>query len=452
MMTVSRRLLLLLLPGLTILMFGGGVLDYLMTVDATRGAYDHALGTTAVALAAYLHEQDGRLVLLRPGSDAGASGRFDNKLYAITGASGALVAGNAALAAATPQSPAAESFSDVIWQGQRLRVARVVTATSLGPVSLIVAETTERRSRTERAMLVGKLSVDFVVLDVALLLIWIAVHLGLSPLRRLHDQVESRGAREPQPFEESQVPGEVRPLVRAFNRLLALLHDAAASQRRFVADAAHQLRTPVAGLSAQLELLMQNPAAASVATELSIVQGGIARIAHSANQLLSLARTEPLSIQPEQFHAVALRPILEELVGRNIDRAEQLGLDLGAELQTASVTGDAWMLEDLTGNLLDNALKYTSRGGRVTLRCGLANNGSPYIEVEDDGPGIPETERHRVRERFYRRPGSAGAGCGLGLAIVDEIARVHGGQLTINAGAGGVGARMHVSFPAHAAV
>jgi two-component system sensor histidine kinase TctE len=243
------------------------------------------------------------------------------------------------------------------------------------------------------------------------------------------------------------VPGELRPVVVSFNRVLELLHDAAAAQQRFVADAAHQMRTPVAGLLAQLELLLREPRAAGVAAELATLQRGIQHLAHSANQLLSLARAEPIAALPEDLKPIALEQLVEQLIERHLDRADQGGIDLGAEAAPAQALGDAWLLEDLLGNLIDNALKYTPSGGHVTVRSGMEGR-APYLEVEDDGPGIPEAERARVRERFYRLPGSLGMGCGLGLAIVDEIARVHGATLSIGSGPQGRGTRMRVRFGA----
>jgi len=152
----------------------------------------------------------------------------------------------------------------------------------------------------------------------------------------------------------------------------------------------------------------------------------------------------------EKFQPVALDALVKELVERHIGRADQAGIDLGADAQPAQVLGDAWLLEDLLTNLIDNALKYASRGGRVTVRSGQESAGA-YLEVEDDGPGIPESERSRVRERFYRRAGSPGTGVGLGLAIVDEIARAHHAHLGIGTGAGLSGALLRVQFTALAA-
>jgi two-component system sensor histidine kinase TctE len=170
-------------------------------------------------------------------------------------------------------------------------------------------------------------------------------------------------------------------------------------------------------------------------------------LAHSANQLLALARADPSASLADKFENVDLKSLIARVLERNIDRSIEAGLDLGAETLAASVTGSPRLLEDLIGNLLDNALHYTPAGGHITIRCGSGGN-KPCIEVEDDGPGIPESERLNVRQRFYRLPGSAGRGCGLGLAIVDEISRLHGADLTIDSGANGRGTRMRVLFPA----
>jgi two-component system sensor histidine kinase TctE len=464
MMTIRRRLLLLLLPALAILMLVGGLVDYWIALATTQNAYDQALASTAFAAAAYVNFDQGKpaftpsprtAALLRAGS--GVAG--DSLLYAVTGPDGALIAGSPGLPAGFAIPPpgasgSAESravFRDAKVQGVPLRAVSVRVPTPQGAAIVTVAETRERRTRTQRVMLFGKLLVDFAELDITLLLIWIAVYFGLRPLAALRDEAETHSLRELRRFDESTVPGELRAVVVSFNRVLELLHDAAAAQQRFVADAAHQMRTPVAGLLAQLELLLREPRAAAVAGELATLQKGIAHLAHSANQLLSLARAEPIAALPEDQQPIALKALVEQLVERHLDRADKAGIDLGAETAPAQTLGDAWLLEDLLANLIDNALKYTPRGGHVTVRSGL-DAGQPYLEVEDDGPGIAETERTRVRERFYRLPGSAGIGCGLGLAIVDEIARVHGAALSIGTGRQGRGARMRVSFGAAAQV
>jgi len=446
MMTIRRRLLLLLLPALAILMLIGGVVDYWIAVSTTRDAYDRALANTAFALAANIRLENQRLRFSPPTIGGALDG---STIYAITGPDRELISGAQQLPASAPGAGRAvgrATFWDAAFQGQRWRIASILTPTAAGPVQITVAETLERRSRTQQVMLLGKLLVDFAELDLTLLLVWIAVYYGLRPLDQLTEQVERHSVRQLQRFDEARVPGELRSVIVAFNRVLELLHDAAQAQQRFVADAAHQMRTPVAGLLAQLELLLHEPQARAVAAQLGAVQRGIQQLARSANQLLALARAEPVSALHENFKPVALKPLVEQLVERYVDRADKASIDLGADTLAASVLGDAGLLEDLLENLIDNALKYAASGGHVTVRSGLEGP-APYLEVEDDGPGIPEAERVRVRERFYRLPGSAGIGCGLGLAIVDEIARVHGAVFSIGGGPHGPGTRMRVRFP-----
>jgi two-component system, OmpR family, sensor histidine kinase TctE len=456
MMTIRQRLLLLLLPALAILMLLGGLADYWIAVATTRNAYDQALASAALAAAASMRSDDGKLQVSAAQRAAVARGpdAEGSTLYSITGPAGELIAGAPQLPTAPPPTGAHKdgtrsdsvTFRDADYQGLKLRLASLRSRSDAGPVTITVAETLQRRASTQRVMLLGKLLVDFAELDVTLLLIWIGVFFGLRPLARLRERVEEQSASTLQRFDVAEAPGELRPLILALNHLLELRHDAALSQRRFVADAAHQMRTPVTGLLAQLELLLQAPAAVAVQSELTTINRGVQQLAHTANQLLALARAEPVSAVGESFKPVALRPLVEHLVERNIDRAVAAGLDLGADAQAAQVTGDAWLLEDLLGNLVDNALKYTPAGGRVTVRCGV-EQGHPFLEVEDDGPGIAESERLRVRERFYRLPGSPGTGCGLGLAIVDEISRAHNAAFSIGVPAVGRGTRMRIRFP-----
>jgi two-component system sensor histidine kinase TctE len=143
---------------------------------------------------------------------------------------------------------------------------------------------------------------------------------------------------------------------------------------------------------------------------------------------------------------VDIKALVERVLDRNVDRSLESGHDLGAEIHPVRVTGNERLLEDLLGNLVDNALNYTPAGCHITVRTGSDSQGKPYLELEDDGPGIPAAERARVRERFYRMPASKGHGCGLGLAIVDEISRVHEADLTIDTGASGQGTRIRVTF------
>ncbi len=452
MTTIRRRLLLLLLPALAVLMFLGGVVDYWVARATTRDAYDQGLASSALAAAASVRTERGVLQINPVAAQAALTQRPDDgaTMFSILDSRGDLIAGTPQLPVASPiagtRSANGVSFRDANFQGTRVRVATLRSHTDAGIVTISVAETLQRRTRTQQVMLIGKLLVDFAELDVTLLVVWIGISYGLQPLNRLRGRVERLSARVPERLEDTDVPGELRPLTLAFNHVLELLREAAQAQRRFVADAAHQLRTPLAGLIAQFELLQQSEASEEVRDRLSTINRGIQRVAHTANQLLALARADTVAAARDNFTNLELQSLVEQSVERNIDRAVASKLDLGVEAQAVSVTGNAWLLEDLLGNLLDNALKYTPAGGRVTVRCGI-QNAHAFLEVEDDGPGIPEAERPRVRERFYRRPGTAGTGCGLGLAIVDEIAVAHGARFMIETPASGTGSRMRVQFP-----
>ncbi len=287
---------------------------------------------------------------------------------------------------------------------------------------------------------------NLIQLDLTLLVVWLGVYFGLKPLLSLRRQIEAGSPRDLQHLDARAVPAEVKPLVDALNLLFDLLKESARAQRRFVADTAHQLRTPIAGLQGHLELLMNDPAAAGVQGRLVCLRDGMSQLSHSANQLLALARADSAAGVMAQFQEVELDALVRRVVETHVDRAARAGIDLGAEAQAAQASGAPRLLEDLLGNLVDDALTYVPRGGTVTVRCAMAASG-PVLTVEDDGPGIPEAERSRVRERFYRLPGSPGHGTGLGLAIVEEIARAHGAQLYIESGTGGTGLRVRVVFP-----
>jgi two-component system sensor histidine kinase TctE len=242
------------------------------------------------------------------------------------------------------------------------------------------------------------------------------------------------------------VPREIAPVVVTLNRLFTMLRSSVQSQQQFIANTAHQLRTPITGMQAQLDILIGEPAAQPISSRLRTLQESVRQLAHSSNQLLSLARADPAANMATKNQSVVLSAIVGEVVAKFFDRALQSNIDLGIEVQPVSIIADPSLLDDLLSNLVDNALKYTPPGGSITVSVGV-RNGSPYLAVEDTGPGIAEAERQRVRQRFYRLPNSPGHGSGLGLAIVDEIAQLYGASMTIGPGAGGRGTKVLLQFP-----
>ena len=285
------------------------------------------------------------------------------------------------------------------------------------------------------------------VVGAAFAVTW-AVRRALRPLLELKDAVEGRSPRDLTPLDVAGSPDEVRPLVLSLNHLFDLVNAQVESQRRFVADAAHQLRTPLAGLQAQVEAwaMLEGQSVTLGAAQLRKLRDATRRTSQLANQLLALSRADARSTASEPRQPVDLKALCEEVLEDFLDAAAAKQIDLGLEVSEMRVSGYAWLLRELLVNLVDNAVRYTQEGGRVTLRCGrrsaTADEGEQgFLEVEDDGPGVPPQERAHMRERFYRLPGTQGEGNGLGLAIADEIALVHRSQLQINAGAQGRGLR-----------
>jgi two-component system, OmpR family, sensor histidine kinase TctE len=276
-----------------------------------------------------------------------------------------------------------------------------------------------------------------------------AVERALKPLLELREAVERRSPRDLSAIDARASPEEVRPLVNSLNRLFGLVNAQAESQRRFIADAAHQLRTPLAGLQAQVEAWAQAANAASSADgtvrlrteQVNKLRGATRRTSQLANQLLALSRADARTLQAQPMQRVDLKELCEAMIEAHLDAATAKRIDLGLDADPAQVMGHEWLLRELLGNLVDNAVKYTLEGGTVTIRSGL-REGSAFLEVEDDGPGVAPAERAPVLERFYRTRGTQGEGNGLGLAIADEIARLHHSHLELQAGAGGRGLRV----------
>jgi len=310
------------------------------------------------------------------------------------------------------------------------------------------AEPARARARTTLYLLTATLTVDTLLVITILALVLLGVRRGLQPLLALGDRLATRSASELEPLDPQSVPAEVRTLVAALNALFERVRAAANSQQKFLADAAHQVRTPLAGIQAQLELLERDPAAAPLAERIGALHAGVRRLAHTAHQLLTLARAGNSATLPRDFRPVDLGVLVTATVTEQLDRALGKGLDLGAEAAPASVHGVEWLLRELLGNLVDNALKYTPRGGSVTLRCGSQPQGA-FLEVEDDGPGIPPPQRAQIAQRFHRTAGAGGSG--LGLAIVSDIAALHGARLSIGAGAADRGTKIRVDFGARGA-
>jgi len=265
------------------------------------------------------------------------------------------------------------------------------------------------------------------------LLIWYGVARALRPLLDLQAEVSSRSHRDLSPLQVQNAPGELRALVGAMNGLLSSLSIALAAQQRFIADAAHQLRTPLAGLRTQTELALRQNDPEEVRKTLRQIDTATARTTHLVNQLLALARAEPGANQLSAAQRIDLTELALTTTTEWVPQAIERDIDLGFEGATTAVgiNGDPILLKELLGNLIDNAIRYTPPGGQVTVAVTSALHNC-LLSVEDNGPGIPAEERERV----------------FGLAIVREIAYGHGATVALEEAVGGHGTRVSVAFPA----
>jgi two-component system OmpR family sensor kinase len=282
------------------------------------------------------------------------------------------------------------------------------------------------------------------------LFIWLAIERALRPLARLTGAVGRRGADELTPLADAGWPEEVAPLVAALNALLDKLRHALSAQRAFVADAAHELRTPLAALHLQAQLAERAADDAERASAMRAMKGGIDRATRLASQLLTLAREEHADVA--DAHArVALATLVQDVAREQAPIAAARDVDLGVtESAPLAVEGDPAALYTLVSNLVDNAVRYTPRGGRVDVAVGT-RDGAPAIVVRDTGPGIPADERAHVFDRFARGAQASAPGSGLGLAIVKRIAERHGARVDFEPGVDGKGLGVVVRFAAAAA-
>jgi two-component system sensor histidine kinase TctE len=444
--SISRRLIFWLAVPLMLLALCGALVHYFNTVAPGVIGSEQRLREAANTLMAHVQIREGRINFdASPDSGPPMPGP-DSIRYALRDAQGRLLAGDGQVPGVPMNDLNAQIFALAQINGRSLRTLTTRFDTRLGVVMITVADARAAIEPAARFRFMSTLLWDFVQLDVTLVLVWVGIQLGLRPMKRLRDEIAERSPLDLRPIVESSVPREIAPVVVTLNRLFEMLRTSVQSQQQFIANTAHQLRTPITGLQAQLDLLVAEPAARPVEGRLRTLQEGIRQLAHSANQLLMLARADPTANMAAKNQAVDLNAIVGEVAAKFFDRALQAGIDLGVEAQPVTIHADPSLLDDLLGNLVDNALKYTPHGGSVTVSAGRLN-AKPFLAVEDTGPGIPEPDRQRVRQRFYRLPNSPGHGSGLGLAIVDEIARLYGASMSIGTGATGAGTRVLVQFP-----
>lgn len=435
------------------------VLTWLVAQGIANKPFDRQLGEMARLLSQQVNVQaqaDGTpratFALTRSTADLLHTDEADTLYYQVLGLRGELLSGEQAL-----RVPAADDSStlgqlryrDDEIGGEPVRVAymwvNAPSASANSPPALVqVAETLGKRSRLATEIIKGVMLPQFVILPLAVLLVWLALVRGIKPLNELQQRIRRRESHDLSPIDEREVPEEVSPLVRAINDLLMRLDRSIGNQKHFLADAAHQLKTPLAGLRTQAELAQREIDAGqrdpqALKKSLQQIARSSQRAARMVNQLLSMARAEDAS-QAQSHQDVNLARIATEAVRDFVPRALEKRIDLGYEgpntgtrhPQGLMVHGQPVLLRELVRNLVDNALQYTPEGGTVTVRVVDDPFGQVVVlQVEDSGPGIPAAERDKVFLPFYRALGTNVDGSGLGLAIVREIAQQHHAEITL---------------------
>lgn len=426
---------------------------FVMT-GAAEEPYDQQLADAARAVAARIVAtgDTGRPVKLPPEVALWLAGdSIDTVYHAIRRADGTVVASDAEL----PPPPgvlalAVPTMHGGVVDGEPVRVASVAIDDPSRPGSRLVvqvAETLHKRLRLARRLQMQSIVPQLFVLAGAFVLVWYGLGYVVAPMRRLNALIDRRGSSDLSPLDPGAAPPELQPLIASINGLMTRLAANFEAQRRFIADAAHQLRTPLAGLRTQTELALAQRDPEALRASLAQLEASTQRTVHLANRLLSLARAG--TQQHPAHERVDLTALARDTVTDWVPRAVEQGIDLGFEAgpdnDAVEVRGDPLLLREMLSNLVDNAVRYTGAGGSVTVRVTGAPAGE--LSVADSGPGIPAADRERVLQPFFRGAHGSAPGSGLGLAIVDEIARGHGATLTLGDNHGQRGTRATVRFP-----
>ena len=423
-------------------------ITYLIAKTIANEPFDRALEDRVTVLAQQVKEYDGKLIgqLSYAARDILRADDLDNVYFQVSGPERELVVGDSDLPLPLEEEkivPWSAQLRDDQMRNTDVRIAYIYVnlhhhasdKTATPRYALVqVGETLEKRRLLANQIIKGVILPEFIILPIALTLLWFALTRGLSPLATLQEHIRSRRSDDLSPIDSHGVPEEISPLVRSLNDMLEQLSQSIQMQKRFIADAAHQMKTPLAGMRMQSELAMRQSDRNEIQRSLEQLSKSSKSATRLVNQLLALARAENQSSRSAAFETIDLCDLARHVVQDWVQAAFAKQIDLGFEGvdHPITVNGNTTMLRELMNNLIDNALRYTQEGGSVTVRI-LADQerNLAILEVEDNGPGIAQAERTHVFERFYRILGSQVEGSGLGLAIVREIAQNHGATVDI---------------------
>lgn len=339
-------------------------------------------------------------------------------------------------------------FYDADYRGERVRVAALAKPlyheAFKGPAVIQVAETAELRQSMSRQMMLDSALKELLLILLAAGLMWMAVNRGLRPLYQLRNQVSQRARTDLSRIESRLVPSELKPLIDAINEHTSQISQVISAQKQFIADAAHQLKTPLTLLRTQADFASKQDDLAAVNEVLDDLRRNTERVSHLVNQLLALNRAEAETVV--ELAELDLTELARSTTFECLPLALKKSIDLGFESEgPLMVMGHKFLLQELLTNLIDNALRFTPESGHVTVRVATRGDWA-VLSVEDSGPGIPESERRRVFDRFYQMPGRDSPGCGLGLAIAKEITMLHRARISVQDPPGHSGTSMELEL------
>ncbi|MDR0781925.1 MAG: sensor histidine kinase N-terminal domain-containing protein [Pseudomonadales bacterium] len=453
--TLYGRLLRWLLGPLILVLLLGSALAYRFALHAGETLYDFSLLDDALDLARQVRAQQGNLALDLPpvAQQMLQSNDQEQVQYAAWDEQGHLFAGSAALIEpniALLLDDQDHLFRDLTFDDETNRQILLRRQVAGSDFYIIVSATTHDRNRLTNNILASIVTPMLLLAITAIVVVLLGVNQGLTPVQNLRDKIAKRSSTDLRPVDASGAPAELIPIIHGINELLAKLSTTFASQRRFIADAAHQLRTPLASLSGQLEVALNDPRE-NIETLLRRLLATTQRTAHLSDQLLSLARLEHTEQIMRETVPIDLQQTVLDAAADFIARAERKAIELNFDLQPCTTAGSPLMLRELCANLLDNAVRYTPPGGKISvhLQKVQATGTAALLSVTDNGPGVPQNARDQLGIPFHRLPSDQPEGCGLGLAIVKEIARLHAAQLRFLSNPEGQGLRVEVAMGGH---
>ncbi len=454
--SLRRRLLLFVSMPLLAVLVCGGIINYVIGLHYANKVYDRWLLDSANAMGDLVNSDAGRNELSEQARILLQFSVKDRNEFAVRSLRYGVLAGDEDLPQprpdrASPQNPAV--FTNFTDHDQAMRMVSVFIANKADPGDILVistAETVRKRQALARELLISTVPIELLLICVAMALVWLGINRGLRVLEPLAHEIRMREAGDLSPLRSIDAPLEVQPLVATIDALLARLDRMLRQQQRFIADAAHQLRTPLAGLRLQAERALADPRPDTVREALVHVERLSAGTARAAGQLLALARAQAPDESLGAAAPLDLAEVVRDEVSARVPEAIAHGIDLGYRGPEHGVTviGDAVLLRELLGNLIDNAARYGSRGNAVvTVGVQTDEDGTSVLSVQDNGPGVASELMPRLGERFFRAVGNNHEGTGLGLAIVREIAERHGADLVFSNHDDPHGLRVEVRFP-----